>query len=365
MSSGTGACLKNESNSSLANFCSRKSVFIPDIKVKATHLTGGRGEVISTVVDHSILTGTLSVPLVNGLGLFHDLSVKLHFYNVSLVFFLLGRPFIRPVVSEPFNIFVGRFSFIQFLDTLPSNMTNNYSTSITVELVDKGKNRVISENQHLIRTDIENPKNNASSAVATIDSLSVHGVAAFRVNASFTLSIIRLRIKAPNVQSIPLLYSDNIAIISIAKSGSFRLKVSLDPIFPALSETYVTQNINWNAAAMAAQENSTSNEPGIGSGESMQSKLQAIPGIGTVHIQRRDLINSRGSQTVRQWYVTYLSFIGDISALILDKTSKLPSNSSVSQRTINDGVAYSLTIGLDFGNGKKSELKTRDFKLEP
>ena len=116
---------------------------------------------------------------------------------------------------------------------------------------------------------------------------------------------------------------------------------------------------------MAAQENSTSNEPGIGSGESMQSKLQAIPGIGTVHIQRRDLINSRGSQTVRQWYVTYLSFIGDISALILDKTSKLPSNSSVSQRTINDGVAYSLTIGLDFGNGKKSELKTRDFKLEP
>jgi hypothetical protein len=1064
-------CLKNESNSSLANFCSRKSVFIPDIKVKATHLTGGRGEVISTVVDHSILTGTLSVPLVNGLGLFHDLSVKLHFYNVSLVFFLLGRPFIRPVVSEPFNIFVGRFSFIQFLDTLPSNMTNNYSTSITVELVDKGKNRVISENQHLIRTDIENPKNNASSAVATIDSLSVHGVAAFRVNASFTLSIIRLRIKAPNVQSIPLLYSDNIAIISMpvtikatrktgslllskivevdaesrflssldtpplfnylergdsfvlsasalpssyannyfvhkgnyfdsssiplerpyegnstknislykvtiggepvpsqpkvevldssgnkvgldsshfvtallnptvnatksacggsvmqgnnriqilsctgsdssdgftitflgevspiirpdtnasellkkimkfsmvkdaqveiikkneenflpddyitlersatacstngstamvvylneidgylieeslplmklstewakvvncnynkinesgissfslsyngqssrsigvysgpeevkntleqleeidevdvfyssgesfcnnaenntvfialrrvksisyndrsnieigylsdqfmeitpvafdtyaeesglsvrslefhsvnsyfpkfqtggshtvrvnngeadfdtilgrisidkaceivqyqillflnkdkvsnainilagdtfyvypgspralkfiqqpkiskragsqayflsyrvavvdrggniaekfsgcllntslneaeavqnkrgdtalerrsvssmdgivsfdevvlnsssagrlysvdsavvrrqelfspdrdqfnkffssgscstyfdlyassdpfyvigapeyalvkqqppriaksgvtfsvtidvldhnnrkllnlsstvaaslalnyednvrcplycadlkassthasnihikdgtvsfssvvidlpmgtpnenikpiyspeiqlislsnAKSGSFRLKVSLDPIFPALSETYVTQNINWNAAAMAAQENSTSNEPGIGSGESMQSKLQAIPGIGTVHIQRRDLINSRGSQTVRQWYVTYLSFIGDISALILDKTSKLPSNSSVSQRTINDGVAYSLTIGLDFGNGKKSELKTRDFKLEP
>lgn len=56
------------------------------------------------------------------------------------------------------------------------------------------------------------------------------------------------------------------------------------PMSPLLR--YTTANIAHDAVAMASEENTASTALGVAPGESVQSKLQALPNVGTVMITR-------------------------------------------------------------------------------
>ena len=49
---------------------------------------------------------------------------------------------------------------------------------------------------------------------------------------------------------------------------------------------YTTANIAHDAVAMASEENTASTALGVAPGESVQSKLQTLPNVGTVMITR-------------------------------------------------------------------------------
>ena len=103
-----------------------------------------------------------------------------------------------------------------------------------------------------------------------------------------------------------------------------------------------------------------------GLGESMEAKLQSIPSIGRVSVRRVDLINPTNSlYSERKWYITYISFIGNVPSAEIYSPKGLATNSSLLSETLVQGTAYYLTFRLNRPDGTISEAVTSGFRVEP
>lgn len=110
-------------------------------------------------------------------------------------------------------------------------------------------------------------------------------------------------------------------------AGSFTLSMEHNGV------TTTTGAISVNAVANKRDEDPSSSTAGVGLGESMQAKLQALSNLNSVRVRRSDP-DARGGYS---WTITFVSEPGDLNELTVasnDITSAVP---SVTVRTSQDG----------------------------
>merc|ERR1711871_484345 len=138
-------------------------------------------------------------------------------------------------------------------------------------------------------------------------------------------------------------------------SGWFALSIDFGETYSGWQRV-LTSHISYNASATMAQEDSDSNYAGSGSGESLQSKLQALPHVGRVHVSRYTL---NAEKATYKWQITFLDFIGDVPQMKVLRTSFGGEGNSIVTRTTVDGSAYVLKFvmqgdknGIEKGGGQ-------------
>ena len=111
--------------------------------------------------------------------------------------------------------------------------------------------------------------------------------------------------------------------------GSFQLA------FTNHNVTQVTDPIAVNAVALIAHENTSSIEAGVGLGESMQAKLQALGNNGQVFVNRSPP-DARGGYS---WTITFMSEPGNLQQMEVASSNITSPESQITIRTTIQGAS--------------------------
>lgn len=123
------------------------------------------------------------------------------------------------------------------------------------------------------------------------------------------------------------LETDEVQVVRTQASGTLAGQFKLS--FHNHNTTTTTAFISVHAVASLADENKTSSEAGLGLGESMQAKIQALPNVGQVAVSRSPP-DPRGGY---EWSITFLSEPGDLTEMLVANNSVTSADGLVTVRT--------------------------------
>jgi len=154
------------------------------------------------------------------------------------------------------------------------------------------------------------------------------------------------RIQENNVDEVQLVRTHSAGVLS----GKFKLE------FNYSGTIYTTDFIFHNAVAKISDEVANGFE-GSGVGESMQAKLQQLPVINTVLVERRRHISATAPSNVMayDWIITFTSEPGNLNQLAVAQNALSSQGSYISTVPIRDGNAnvwYNYKYGLSFISGR-------------